>query len=40
MAVEVGAVLENTLGARLCWEKVITTDHNHVSLERHGGREL
>ena len=40
MAVGVGAVLENTLGARLCWETVITTDHNHVSLERHGGREL
>jgi tRNA-splicing ligase RtcB (3'-phosphate/5'-hydroxy nucleic acid ligase) len=40
MAVEVGAVLENTLGACLCWETVITTDHNHVSLERHGGREL
>lgn len=40
MAMEVGTVLENTLGARLCWETVITTDHNHVSLERHGGREL
>jgi tRNA-splicing ligase RtcB len=40
MAVEVGTVLEKTLGARLCWETVITTDHNHVSLERHGGREL
>ena len=40
MAMEVGTVLENTLGARLCWETVITTDHNHVSLEHHGGREL
>jgi tRNA-splicing ligase RtcB len=40
MAKEVGTVLENTLGARLCWETVITTDHNHVSLEHHGGREL
>ena len=40
MAVEVGTVLEDTLGARLCWETLITTDHNHVSLERHGGREL
>ena len=40
MAEEVGTVLETTLGARLCWETVITTDHNHVSLERHGGRDL
>ncbi len=40
MAKEVGTVLENTLSARLCWETVITTDHNHVSLEHHGGREL
>jgi len=23
---------------RLCWETVITTDYNHVSLERHGDR--
>jgi tRNA-splicing ligase RtcB (3'-phosphate/5'-hydroxy nucleic acid ligase) len=28
------------LGARACWETVITTDHNHVALEPHGGREL
>jgi tRNA-splicing ligase RtcB (3'-phosphate/5'-hydroxy nucleic acid ligase) len=40
MAVEVGTVIEATLGARLCWETVITTDHNHVSLEHHGGRGL
>jgi tRNA-splicing ligase RtcB len=40
MAKEVGTVLQNTLGARLCWETVIMTDHNHVSLEHHGGREL
>jgi tRNA-splicing ligase RtcB (3'-phosphate/5'-hydroxy nucleic acid ligase) len=40
MAVEVGAVMENTLRACLCWETVITTDHNHVSLERLGGRAL
>ena len=40
MAVEVGTVLETLLGARMCWETAITTDHNHVSLERHGGREL
>ena len=40
MAMEVGTVLEKTLGASLCWDTVITTDHNHVSLEHHGGREL
>jgi len=40
MAVEVGTVIETTLGARLCWETIITTDHNHVSLECHGEREL
>ena len=40
MAEEAGKVIEAVLGARLCWETVITTDHNHVSRERHGGREL
>jgi tRNA-splicing ligase RtcB len=40
MAVEVGTVIEANLGARLCWETVVTTDHNHVSLELHGDREL
>lgn len=40
MAEEVGTVIEAVLGARLCWETIITTDHNHLSLERHGGREL
>jgi tRNA-splicing ligase RtcB len=40
MAVEVGTVIELTVGARLGWETVITTDHNHVSLEVHGGRDL
>jgi len=40
MAVEVGTVIETTLGARLCWDTVITTDHNHVSREHHGEREL
>jgi len=39
MAEQVGTVLEAVVGARLCWETVITTDHNHVSLERHGERE-
>lgn len=40
MAVEAGTVIETTIGGRLGWETVITTDHNHVSLEHHGGREL
>jgi tRNA-splicing ligase RtcB len=40
MAIQVGAVMETTLRARLCWDTVITTDHNHVSCERHGDREL
>lgn len=40
MAVDVGVVMASVLGARLCWETLITTDHNHVSLERHGDREL
>ena len=40
MAIEVGAVIEAALGARLCWETAIAADHNHVSLERHGGREM
>jgi RNA-splicing ligase RtcB len=40
MAVEAATVIETVLGARLCWETVISTDHNHVSLERHGNRDL
>ena len=40
MAEEVGWVLARALGPHVCWETVITTDHNHVSLERHGGRDL
>jgi tRNA-splicing ligase RtcB len=40
MAEAVGRVLANTLGARLCWETLVDTVHNHVSLERHGGRDL
>ena len=40
MAGEVSRVVESVLGARLCWETVITTDHNHVALERHGGHEF
>ena len=37
MAEEVGRVLSRRLGAHVCWETVITTDHNHVSHEHHGG---
>ena len=40
MAEEVGLVLARMLGAQVCWETVITADHNHVSLEHHGGRDL
>jgi len=40
MAIEVGTVMETALRARLCWDTVITTDHNHLSHERHGEREL
>jgi tRNA-splicing ligase RtcB (3'-phosphate/5'-hydroxy nucleic acid ligase) len=40
MADEVGRVLAATLGAHVCWDTVITTDHNHVSLETHAGRDL
>jgi tRNA-splicing ligase RtcB len=28
------------LGAHLCWDTVITTDHNHVAFEHHAGRDL
>lgn len=40
MAAEVERVLTTALGAHLSWDTVITTDHNHVSLENHGGRDL
>lgn len=40
MAEEVARVLRETADARICWETLITTDHNHVGLERHSGREL
>jgi tRNA-splicing ligase RtcB len=40
MAVEVGRVLGDTLGAQVCWDSLITTDHNHVALEQHDGRQL
>lgn len=40
MAVEVGSVIERILGAGMRWETALATDHNHVSLERHGDRDL
>lgn len=40
MGAEVAAVLKGALGAEPCWETVITTDHNHVSLERFGDRQF
>ncbi|MBL8228085.1 MAG: RtcB family protein [Bryobacterales bacterium] len=40
IAQEVGRVLHRTLGAQVDWDMLITTDHNHVSLEYHGGRDL
>ena len=40
MAAEVDAAAAAFVNARLCWDTAITTDHNHVSLERHGGRDL
>jgi tRNA-splicing ligase RtcB len=40
IAEEVGHVVQRRLGARLCWDSVITTDHNHVSRERNAGSEV
>lgn len=40
MADQVGRVLERNLRARLRWDTAITTDHNHVAREHHGGRDL
>lgn len=40
IAEQVGQVLTQALGARMCWDTLITTDHNHVSFEHHGGRDL
>jgi tRNA-splicing ligase RtcB len=40
VAEEVGQALAKTMGAHVCWETVITTDHNHVTRERHRGRDL
>jgi tRNA-splicing ligase RtcB len=40
IAEEVSRALARTIGAQVCWETVITTDHNHVSREHFGGRDL
>jgi tRNA-splicing ligase RtcB len=40
IAEQIGRVLVGASGAKLCWETIITTDHNHVSLEHYGGRDL
>jgi len=40
MAEEIDKVLTRTLKCGIVWETMITTDHNHVELERHGSREL
>ena len=40
MAAEVGHVLETVLGGKPYWETALSTDHNHVSLERHAGRDV
>jgi len=40
MAAEVGTVIAAALGARVCWETLITTEHNHVCRENHAGRDL
>jgi tRNA-splicing ligase RtcB len=40
MAAEVERVVTSALGAHLCWDTAITADHNHVSFEKHGGRDL
>jgi len=40
MAEEVDRVLARALGAHICWETIITTDHNHVSLETYGGHDF
>lgn len=36
----VEGVLLRLLGARACWDTQISTDHNHVALETHFGREV
>jgi tRNA-splicing ligase RtcB len=40
IAEEAGRVLSRIVGAHIDWGTVIMTDHNHVSREQHGGRDL
>lgn len=40
IAENIGAVLAAVLGAKLQWDKAITTDHNHVLQETHGDATL
>ena len=40
MATEIGRVLARTLQAQICWNTLVTTDHNHVSFEHHGAWDL
>jgi tRNA-splicing ligase RtcB (3'-phosphate/5'-hydroxy nucleic acid ligase) len=40
MAEETASVLARTLKCGISWETMIASDHNHVALECHGGREL
>jgi tRNA-splicing ligase RtcB len=40
IAEELGRVLARTTGARVCWETAIHADHNHVSFENHGRRDV
>jgi tRNA-splicing ligase RtcB len=40
IAEQAGEVLARSLGAAICWETLITADHNHVLPERHGGNDL
>ena len=40
MAVEIARVFARILQAQVCWETLVTTDHNHVSFEDHAGGAL
>ncbi|MBV8728632.1 MAG: RtcB family protein [Acidobacteriia bacterium] len=40
IAEEVGRALARTIDGEIRWETAITSDHNHVSLEQFGGRDL
>ena len=37
IAMNIGTILLATIGATLQWDLAITTDHNHVESEPHGG---